>query len=147
MKRVLSLFTFLSIVGLGLLISKNSIQDPLGYTEMAWHVSYDGFSEKILDPAITPLNFILVILIQRLSHIAMNNAWKILDLTFGGLSSVFLINIFWKYQRPKKFVELLLPIFIILGSLMFWYPYTASTGEGATILCPHSSFHSKPLKQ
>jgi len=56
-----------------------------------------------------------------------------MDLLFSGLLAVFLIQVFWKFNKPQSLWQLLMPILIILTSFGYLYLPSSMTGEGPPV--------------
>lgn len=132
-KRLLLIVTFAAVFTLGFLLSWDSIANQAGYTEIAWYISHIDFTKHILQSAFAPLNYLFVVGLERLAGISIGNAWKITDLTFGGLLSMFLVNQYWSTRKPKTLLEHLLPLLTICGTFGLIYSLTSMTGEGTSI--------------
>lgn len=101
--------------------------------EIAWNLIYVDFKKIILQPGITPLNYILIFIIVKLLQVSITNAWKIMDLVFGGLTMTFLVKFAWEKVKPKKNLDFLIPTLLIISSLGLIYPLTSMTGEGPSV--------------
>ena len=132
-KRGILFFLFCSIISLGFFLSYNSIPNQEGYFEGAWLLSHGNFTQTILSPAVTPLNFFVGFALERILHVSTANAWKIMDLVFSGLLGVFLIHIYWEKHRPKNISDLFFPPLTILSSVGFLYYFTSMSGEGMPV--------------
>lgn len=129
----LLIFTFFSILILGFLLSWDSLPDQEGYFEMSWNLVYHDFGKILMTGFVTPLNFFVVTLIHKLTSVSLSNSWKIMDLSAGGVLGAFLVWVFWRHQKPQKFIDLIKPIAIMVGSFCFVYPLTSMTGEGLAV--------------
>lgn len=123
-------FTFFTLLLLGLFFSKGSIPNQEGYFELGWHTSHIDFNRIFTDPAITPLNFLVAILIERSLHISVATAWKLMDLTFSSFLGVLLVNLYLKLHKTKHFFEKILPGIVIITSVGYFYSFTSMSGEG-----------------
>ncbi|MEK7060933.1 MAG: hypothetical protein AAB931_00250, partial [Patescibacteria group bacterium] len=133
MKKILYLFIFITTVGSGLILSQDSIPNQEGYFELAWNFSHLDTKKTLLAPAVTPLNFIVGAILERVLNISAANAWKIMDLTFAAALAVFLSYVFKTVQKPSSLVDKLIPPILILSSLGFIYSFTSGSGEGMPI--------------
>lgn len=133
MKIALSIIIFVLVMGLGLILSRGSIPNQEGYFELSWKINHLDFN-GIFKPEVTPIIFLVAYLIEKTFPISLASSWKIMDLVFLGFISVFFANIFWIYQKPKKFIYKITPIIIICSLLNYIYSFTSMTGEGIPIL-------------
>ncbi len=130
---LLSLFICLVVITVGFLLSWKSIPNQEGYFEAAWKLSHLDFSKSLLDPSVTPLNFLVSTLIERSLHISLTNAWKLMDLFFCGLLVIVFTNIYSKSSFSHFSFQFFVPLIISLSSLGFIYSFTSASGEGMPI--------------
>lgn len=133
MKKRIVLMILISYIFIGFALSWNSIPNQEGYFEASWNLAHIDFKKTLLSPGITPLNYLTVAAIEKYLHISLFNAWKLMDLFFGGLMITFLTHIFWQYQKPDSFIKRLIPICVSFSSLGLLYLSTSMTGEGPAI--------------
>lgn len=133
MQKLLLVTAFVVVLVSGFALSWKSIPNQEGYTEIFWQVSHIDFSEIIKSPAITPLNFLAAIVIERTLHLSVANVWKLMDLTFAGFTALLLTHIYLQKQTPKTLFLKLAPIVIIVSSVGFIYSFTSMSGEGMPI--------------
>lgn len=120
-------------MALGFYLSWHSIPNQLGYFEISWNLIYLDFKKAILSPTVTPLIFIVSMVIHKLTNISLANSWKLMDLFFSGLVMIFLTYLYWDMHAPKKFAGKIAPIILIFTSLGFLYSFTSMSGEGIPI--------------
>lgn len=141
LKIVVYLATFLSIFGIGLWTSWKSIPNQEGYFEISWNLTYINFKEFLLRPQVTPLNYLLPYFLTKVFHISLANAWKFIDLFFGGLTAVFLVHAAIVKNNMVKLVDMLKTPLLIISSVGSVYPLTSMTGEGLSVLVSLVGLH------
>lgn len=125
-------FTCLSVITLGFLLSWKSIPNQEGYFEAAWKLSHLDFGGSLLDPSVTPLNFLVSTLLERTLHISLTNAWKLMDLFFCGLLVVFFLNVYSK-THTFSFIHNFAAYVVCLSTFGLIYSFTSASGEGMPI--------------
>ena len=133
MQKLLLVTAFVTVLVSGFALSWKSIPNQEGYTEIFWNVSHIDFSEIIRSPSITPLNFLVAIVIERTLHLSVANVWKLMDLIFAGSTALFLTHIYLQKYSPKTLFHKLAPIIIIVSSVGFVYSFTSMSGEGMPV--------------
>ena len=133
-KIYLSCFiTGISVIIIGLLVSWKSIPNQEGYFELSWNLTYLNFKETILNPQVTPLNFLLPYLLVKLFHLSLLNSWKILDLVFGGFTAAFIVRYAILHNNLQHLKEMIKMQLLLISSVGAIYPLTSMTGEGLSV--------------
>lgn len=133
---------FLVVIVIGLLMSWKSIPNQEGYYEVSWNLTYLDFKKYILWDIVTPINFLLPYLLVKITPLSLANAWKIIDLFFGGLVAVFLSYQANKRNQFIKFSDMLKTPLLIAGSIGAILPLTSMTGEGLSVLVSLLGLHA-----
>ncbi len=129
-ENIVYVLIFLAFLAVGLFISKDSIPNQEGYFELGWKISHIDFGGILKNAAITPLNFLVAVIIERLFHISVASSWKLMDLTFSALLGTFLAYLYGKRHRSNTFMPKILSAIVIITSVGYIYSFTSMSGEG-----------------